>query len=113
MLPIYQNLTLTFQEKAKELEEAKQAKQQQGGGEECTIRTNSPKFGEEKSDGCGQCVSSGAPRAEERKEKPARLVVRAGQAGAELKSIGLAGGPPQQHLSAGAAYQAKFNITVS
>ena len=34
------------------------------------------------------------------------------QAGSELRSIGLAGGPPQQHLASGAAYQAKFNITV-
>ena len=80
-------------------------------------------------------ISSGAAN-EERKEKPTRLVVRAGQvttsltispssptttsvissiwcqAGSELQSIGLAGGPPQQHLASGAAYQAKFNITV-
>ena len=42
------------------------------------------------------------------------LVVRAGQAGAELQSIGLAGegNPGYPQLGSGAAYQAKFNITV-
>ena len=29
----------------------------QGSGEECTIRTNSPKFGADATDTCGQCVS--------------------------------------------------------
>lgn len=82
----------------------------QGSGEECTIRTNSPKFGAEAGDSCGQCVTSHP--GEERKEKPARLVVRAGQAGTELRSLGLDGGQ-QQHLASGANYQAKFNITVT
>ena len=49
---------------------------------------------------------------EERKEGGGRLVVKAGQAGTELRSVGLAGGG-QQHLNCGAAYQAKFNITVA
>ena len=41
------------------------------------------------------------------------LVVRAGQAGAELQSIGLAGeGNPSYPQIGGGAYQAKFNITV-
>jgi hypothetical protein len=116
------------QEKARELEEAKQVKQQQvsrvgvgqrsaqrceqGAEEECTIRTNSPKFGTEGGQSCGQCVSS--QPADERKEAGQKgLVVRAGQAGTELRSVGLAGGPAPQHLASGAAYQAKFNITVS
>ena len=29
----------------------------QGSGEECTIRTNSPKFGGDATDSCGQCVT--------------------------------------------------------
>ena len=81
---------------------------QQGVGEECTIRTNSPKLGD---DTCGQCVGGGVVQ-EERKEGGGRLVVKAGQAGTELRSVGLAGGG-QQHLNCGAAYQAKFNITVA
>merc|ERR1719410_1538839 len=94
-------------EKAKELEEAAKNKEQQGSGEECTIRTNSPKFAADGTEqGCGQCTSkkenhvgAGGDK-KPKKDKAGYLVVKAGQAGAELKSVGLAaeGGHPHAHL---------------
>ena len=50
-------------------------------------------------------VGGGAERKEKRRDKSGYLVVKAGQAGAELKSVGLAGDGAHHH-------QAKFNITV-
>ena len=50
-------------------------------------------------------VGGAAEKKEKRKDKPGYLVVKAGQAGAELRSVGLAGDGAHHH-------QAKFNITV-
>ena len=50
-------------------------------------------------------MGGGAEKKEKRKDKPGYLVVKAGQAGAELRSVGLAGDGNNHH-------QAKFNITV-
>merc|ERR1719410_2331652 len=101
-------------EKAKELEEAAKNKEQKEVQDECTIRTNSPKFAADGTEqGCGQCTSKkenhvgAGGEKKPKKDKAGYLVVRAGQAGAELKSVGLAaeGSHPHHH-------QAKFNITV-
>jgi len=97
-------------EKAKELEEAAKNKEQKEVTDECTIRTNSPKFPQDGADqGCGQCSTNKKENHVNGAEKKVKrdksyLVVRAGQAGAELKSVGLA--------NEGSNHQAKFNITV-